>query len=307
MGTFNYFVDIDKDVDINVNIDFNVDKFVESFTNIQGYLATAEAAADAFGPGGNGSGTTTTFLIDDFSDPQFVSVFGTNPPNPASDTVSGDDFQGTEIPGVASRAVTMENATGSTSITFAQLGDPFETGAGDVTEFSAGNNSTSDLTLLWTSSVGGFDLLGGADPADAILQLNDVNTDLPVDVEFQFTDSDDDVATVARTVPGEFVGEDFNVPLTDFLVANPVNPGDSPNPDLDFDSIVEIELRILGARASDTVISDVLTVIQEDPPGGGALAETETFAQVDQVSGFTEAFSMSLAATNGAEADIIFG
>ena len=305
MGTFNYFVDIDKDVDINVNIDLNVDKFVESFTNIQGYLATAEAAADAFGQG-DGGGTTTTFVVDDFSDPQFILVIGTNPPNGISDTVSGDDFQGTEIPSIASRAVTVESAVGSTSITFAQVDDPFEVGAGDIAEFDAGSTSTSDLTMEWTSSIGAFDLLGGADPADAVLQLNDVSTDLPIDVEFQFTDSDDDVASVTRSVPGGFVGEDFDVPLTDFLAAVPVTPGDSPNPDLDFDSIVEIELRILGARASDTVIDDVLIVIEEDT-AGGALAETETFAQVDQVSGFTEAFSMSVAATNGSEADIIFG
>ena len=37
-----------------------------------------------------------------------------------------------------------------------------------------------------------------------------------------------------------------------------------------------------------------------DTFGDDGLSETETFAQVDQFSGFTEAFSSSLAATNGA-------
>ena len=292
MGAVTFSTTVDKTVDISKTVNLTVNKTVAATVDVDGNLATAEASADAVGGGGNGE--PDRFLIDEFSDPQFILVIGTLPPNGVADTVSGDDFQGTDIPSVASRTVTVESAAGSTSITFAQFDDPFEIGAGDVLEFDAGFNSTSDLTVEWTSSVGGFDLLGGADPGNAVLELNDVSTDLPVNVEFEFTDTDNDVASVIRTVPGGFVGEDFDVPLTDFLADAPVTPGDNPNSDLDFDSIVEIELRILGAQASDTVIDDVLVLVQPERPSGGALAETDTFAQVTADGAFS--FSESLAA-----------
>ncbi len=96
MGTFNYSVDIDKVVDINVDIDLNVEKFVNSFTNITGYLAVAEASADAFGGPGGGTGTgrretaDRAFIIDGFDDQQEVDI------NPGADVLDIFD-EGTAV------------------------------------------------------------------------------------------------------------------------------------------------------------------------------------------------------------------
>ena len=58
-GTFTYVVDIDKQVNINVDVTLDVNKFVESIVNVTGYLAVAEAAADAWGE--DGLAETETF------------------------------------------------------------------------------------------------------------------------------------------------------------------------------------------------------------------------------------------------------
>ena len=58
-GTFTYTVDIDKQVNINVDVTLDVNKFVNSFVDVTGYLAVAEASADTFGR--DGLSETETF------------------------------------------------------------------------------------------------------------------------------------------------------------------------------------------------------------------------------------------------------
>lgn len=54
MGTVNFNTDVDKTVDITKNVFLTVDKFVTSFVDLQGNLATAEASADAIGANAEG-------------------------------------------------------------------------------------------------------------------------------------------------------------------------------------------------------------------------------------------------------------
>jgi hypothetical protein len=73
-----------------------------------------------------------------------------------------------------------------------------------------------------------------------------------------------------------------------------------------FDDLARVEI-VIEADPSvanlDFAIDNVELVCEG--VGAGGLSETETFAQVDQFSGFTEAFSSSLAATSEADFDMI--
>ena len=79
-GTFTYTVDIDKQVNINVDVTLDVTKFVNSFVDVTGYLAVAEASADTFGR--DGLSETETFAQVDqtsgFTEAFSMSLAATN-------------------------------------------------------------------------------------------------------------------------------------------------------------------------------------------------------------------------------------
>ena len=409
MGTFNYFVDIDKNVDIDVNISVDVDKFVQSFTNIDGYLAVAEAAADAFGgPGGNGTETCVTrnYLIDDFDEFQEVVVDddpaqpSATDPNPNTGTAPGPNpgvrggginplfpdgaafpFSDTDIAevelGAPLRTVQVANVDTGAGLPSASLGTVVidaggaEPGNGRLA-FSSEEDTLSNDFVQYTADVNGngefgepedaFSIIVDCEDPGAIDFTDPVNNlvlglasfggleidpgDVPqtIRLEAEIEDADGDVAILRAYADSTFPNlTDVVIPLGLFLgAANggidgaPAGTelqmgffslGDNQVADIQFDEVVRITFSIFGDPDDPVTGSDVGVQAVENPtpdafdlsfddfeinsecctrtPGEGALSETETFAQVDSVTGFTEAFSMSLAATNDADFDFI--
>jgi hypothetical protein len=333
MGNVFFDTDVNKTVDIFKTVDLTVTKDVFSFVDLTGNLATAEASADAVGGAGGGPGipgTSGTFLIDDFSDDQLIQVIGTNAPNPVTGTAPGpvfpspdaEFFDGTAIPD-GFRFAELENLAGSTSTTQATSSDPQNTGQADIAEFNAGANSTSNLTLDWFSDPDGNGINDGdifavlpdcALATNATLTFTNLSVDVPdfVTLEFEFTDAQGDSAFTRSVLAAQSIPAlEINLGVFTGAVVPPagVSPAGgvvfvSPDADLDFDQITNIELRVIGAQAADVTVDDI-EIAWECPPqrAGGNLAETDTFAQVTEDGAFS--FSESLAAFDPGEADMI--
>jgi hypothetical protein len=351
MGTFNYTVDINKNVDIDVDVDLNIDKFVSSFTNIVGYLAVAEASADAFSTGSGTPGEPCeddfTFVIDTFDTDQTVEQTGVGTNN--LPTVSG--FVTSDIPGTTDRQFTVEVNTGiGTSRAESNIPNPPGSSKG---RFSSDDNSSADFRVDYTTDIDGNGTPGEPDDAFSIvpidadltqcfLFIDDITDDLgllpgggnapftPAALEFE--DADGNISQNSVEL-GAIVNVDIAFPLSEFNIAQGL-PGGAPavgtvllpgvvqgvadidvdgngTDGVDFQNIVRISIivdingeAVPGTTATDISVDNFfITCPCEDQPGEGALSETETFAQVDAFSGFTEAFSSSLAATNNADFD----
>ena len=375
MGTFNYDVNIDKNVDIDIDVDLNVDKFVQSFTNINGYLAVAEAAADAFGGPGGGTCQETfrNFIIDDFTDEDLVLVFGDgedDPPgpidptgNPVESVQNSGAFTETSIPGGIFTIELGDPQRTSEVFNIPGQDDAFASIGVDITPgkitLNTESNTLSNDVVAYSADINGDDLYGEPEdafsvvvPCDEPLDLTDPRnnltledarfspegTDTTIRLEIAITDADGDEAVLRAYADSTFVDDtEIVLPLGLFtgdlpsagegaeLLTGFFATGDNTTADIQFDQIVGIEFRVLGDSAladpahgpvaSENPTEDAFdvefglfeinSVCEECEPGQGALAETETFAQVDQFSGFTEAFSMSLAATNSADFDFI--
>lgn len=316
MGIFNYTVDIDKDVDINVDVNLDVDKFVASFTNIQGYLAVAEASADAFGgtstiPGGR-------FVIDDFNgdEPpsQIVSDPDDIPPDPPSLlTIIDDSGTATEPcgpqPSDGPNWVMNEPGTnaGWTRTIEADLdsGDRVETeicyecDAGHLLSGSGDGSGTSSFIYAPGPSGEPINVLAelGSDDIDSINFQYGGELDGGI---VQFTFRGNGLEIVVTSDPIDATGGSAPEHLLPFSLEI-----DDPNEQLVFGALDSVVIEIIGDDVPNLdAILDCVELVGSGV-GEGALAETETFAQVDQVNGFTEAFSMSLAATSEAEFDVI--
>jgi hypothetical protein len=404
MGTFNYFVDIEKDISIDVEVDLNVSKFVSSFTNIDGYLAVAEASADAFGQS-TGDGVNTyeqfDFLLDDYSFPQSVDTAGVAPP-PINATDGPILFTNTSIPlGLRELAIEMTQSGGATTGAAIDIPVDFSSSGGTTTNIAFSNDDgvVSNQYVRYTSEADPYSIIISCEDPSFIdyTDIVDDNGDPTNSIVFEGVDLDAENGTVrieatiedadgtsvtacAFAVSDNYANSggqvdnngdalvavgpnetliiplgvwiaaaaglppalDINDPLTEalggaFPGANVgvYNAGVNVNAagaiaGLDLTQVVNIEFAVLGDDSGFTcdttsielpgkegavvnhtgtdVHFDLIRIATEcctpGQGGQGALSETETFAQVDQFSGFTEAFSSSLAATNDAGFEI---
>ena len=286
MGQVNFNTDIDKDVDITKTVFLDVDKFVDADVDIDGRLATAEASADAIGAAGTGTGDPITFfLIDDFLSEQLVQADAVPPPvlpNPAIDSVDLLPAE-SDFPDGTERNVTVEIGAGDGT-------SAFESGAGGgVANFSnpSGTEAEFDLVYDLTSTT---DVLNGANEDTAFLHISMAGSDLGELLDLIFTDADGTEAMIQVPIPAGSSGApvEINVPLSDFQAA----AVGGTTAGLDFTQIDQFELIIEEATEADSFLD--IVEIKDFVPGGGTLAETDTFAQVDETGAF--AFSESLAA-----------
>ena len=291
MGQVNFITDIDKDVDINKDVFLDVLKTVNADVNIQGRLATAEASADALGPVGTGNGGPFTFVIDDFDSPQLVEA-DPDETNPNSDSAAMFPTE-TDLPN-ATRNVEVNVVSGQGTSTFESdcvVPDIADDGGLACFSNDTGNQGRFEIDYDFDGPV---DVLHGALLATATLGLTTAGSDDGEIVNVEFEDADGTRSRVSIEIPEdtEETPGDFEVPLADFNnLANIINPGG--NNEIDFDQIVDIDIIVEEELDSDTYF-DQLAIRGEKPGGGGTLAETDTFAQVDDSGAF--AFSESLAA-----------
>lgn len=287
MGQVNFDTDIEKNVNINKTVFLDVFKTVDADVDIQGRLATAEASADALGAAGNGTGDPITlFLLDDFDSEQLIPADPSPPPPDAMNPNSGCvDLLPTEsdFPDGTERCVTVNVTSGTgTSV--------FESGAGSLADFSNPSGNAAVFSLLYdlTSTT---DVLNGANEATAFLHISEAGSDLGEELDITFIDSDGTSATVTLMIdPGTSMDpETFEVPLSNWQAVASGGADDF----LDFTAIDEFRLEISDETEADTFL-DLVEIKDFAPGGGGTLAETDTFAQVDDSGAF--AFSESLAA-----------
>ena len=297
MGQVIFNTDIEKDVNINKTVLLDVFKDVDADVDIQGRLATAEASADALGAIGNGNGTgypITFFLLDDFDSEQLVAADPSPPPpgavNPAVDSIpllaTESDF-----PAGTEREVTVNVVSGTgTSV--------FESGAGSLADFSNPSGNAAEFSLVYdlTSTT---DVLNGANEATAFLHIAEAGSDLGEDLDITFIDSDGTIATVQLVIPEDtsMAPVTFSEPLSSWQAVASGGADDF----LDFTAIDEFRLEISDETEADTFL-DIVEIKDVVPGGGGTLAETDTFAQVDDSGAF--AFSESLAAFDPGNNDV---
>ncbi|HIP77035.1 MAG TPA: hypothetical protein EYH07_01020 [Kiloniellaceae bacterium] len=289
MGQVNFNTDIDKNVDITKTVFLDVDKFVDADVDIDGRLATAEASADAIGAAGTGTGDPITFfLIDDFQSSLLVQADAVPPPgfgSPANGSVDLDPGE-SDFPDGTDRDVTVTIGSGDgTSV--------FESGAGGgVADFSNPAGTAAEFDVVYNLPVI-TNVLNGANEATAFVHISMAGSDLGETLDLIFEDADGTESQVQVQIPAGSSGAPVtvSVPLSDF--ANPANFTDpGGDNDLNFEQIVRFELIIEEATEADTFLD--IVEIKDFAPGGGTLAETDTFAQVDETGAF--AFSESLAA-----------
>lgn len=285
MGQVNFDTDINKDVDITKTVFLDVFKTVDAEVDIDGRLATAEASADAIGAAGTGTGDPITFfLIDDFQSVQLVEADAAPPPpdaeNPANDSIPLLASE-TDFPAGTERDVTVDVGSGTGTSTF-------ESGAGGIAGFSNPDLTSAEFDLVYdlTSTT---DVLNGANEATAFLHIAMAGSDLGELLDITFTDSDGTSATVQLVIPAGTSGAPvtFSEPLSSWQAV--AAGGDGV---LDFTMIDQFELVIEEETEADSFLD--IVEIKDFVPGGGTLAETDTFAQVDESGAF--AFSESLAA-----------
>jgi|GEM_PF-4581467 len=294
MGQVNFNTEINKNVDIFKVVTLDVFKTVDADVDIQGRLATAEASADALGPVGNGNGDPITFFVlDDFVSVQLVEADDAPPPadaeNPANDSIPllpGES----DFPAGTERDVTVTVTSG--------LGtSAFESGAGGLADFSnpTGTQALFDLLYALPSTT---DVLNGANEATAFLHISAAGSDLGELLDIIFVDSDGTSAQVQLEIPEDtsMAPVTFSEPLSSWQAA--ASGGDGF---LDFTQIDQFELIIEEATEADSFL-DIVEIKDFAPGGGGTLAETDTFAQVDDSGAF--AFSESLAAFDPGNNDI---
>ena len=291
MGQVNFITDIDKNVDITKTVFLDVFKDVDADVDIQGRLATAEASADALGPVGTGNGGPFTFIIDDFDSPQLIEA-DPDETNPNMGSVAMLPTE-TDLPN-ATRNVEVNVVLGQGTSTFeSDCVVPVIADDGGLACFSndTGNQGRFEIDYEFDTPV---DVLNGALLATARLELMTAGSDDGEIVNVEFEDADGTRSRVSIVIP-EDTEEDpdnFDVPLADFNnPGNIINPGG--NNEIDFDQIVDIDIIVEEELDSDTYF-DQLAIRGEIPGGGGTLAETDTFAQVDDSGAY--AFSESLAA-----------
>ena len=284
MGQVIFNTDIDKNVDITKTVTLDVFKDVDADVDIDGRLATAEASADAVGTAGDGTGDPIRFfLLDDFLSEQLVQADPAPPPpgavNPAMDSVPLLPAE-SDFPAGTERDVTVDVGTGTGT-------SQFESG-GSIARFSnpSGNAAEFDLVYDLTSTT---DVLAGADESTAFLHIAQAGSDLGELLDIIFTDSDGTEATVVIPIPAGTSGMpvDISEPLSSWQAVAMGGDGF-----LDFTAIDQFELIIEEETEADSFLD--LVEIKDFAPAGGTLAETDTFAQVDDTGAF--AFSESLAA-----------
>lgn len=285
MGQVNFDTDIDKNVDITKTVFLDVDKTVNADVDIDGRLATAEASADAIGAAGTGTGDPITFfLLDDFQSEQLVQADPAPPPpgavNPATDSIpllaSETDFVDTE----RFVEVDVQIGTGTSA---------FESGAGGLADFSNPSGNAAIFHLIYDPPAPA-DVLDGANEDTAFLHISAAGSDLGETLDIIFVDEDGTESQVQVLIPAGTSGApiEINVPLSDFQAA----AVGGTTAGLDFTDIDRFELIIEEATEADSFLD--IVEIKDFVPGGGTLAETDTFAQVDETGAF--AFSESLAA-----------
>ena len=295
MGQVNFNTEIDKNVDIFKVVTLDVFKTVDADVDIEGRLATAEASADALGPVGSGTGDPIRFfLLDDFDSVQLVEADPAPPPpdaeNPANDSIP---LLATEsnFPAGTERDVTV-------TVTSGRGTSAFESGAGSLADFSNPSGTQAIFNLVYDLP-STTDVLNGANEATAFLHIAEAGSDLGETLSITFIDSDGTSATFDFEIDPGTSGNpmSFSEPLSSWQAE--AMGGDGI---LDFTAIDEFRMDISDETEADTFLN-IVEIKDFAPGGGGTLAETDTFAQVDDSGAF--AFSESLAAFDPGNNDLV--
>ncbi len=294
MGQINFNTNVEKNVDLEKFVFLDVFKDVEADVDIDGRLATAEASADALGAAGNGNGDPIRFfLLDDFDSIQLVPADPMAPPpgavNPGLSSIPLLPTE-SDFPAGTERDVSVLVGLGTGT-------SQFESGAGSLAQFSNPTGNAAEFDLLYDLT-GTTDVLNGADESTAFLHISQAGSDLGELLDIIFTDSDGTSATVVVPIPGGTTGAPVAIsePLSSWQAVAAGGDGF-----LDFTQIDEFELIIEEATEADSFLD--LVEIRDFAPGGGTLAETDTFAQVDDTGSF--AYSQSLAAFDPGNNDLV--
>jgi hypothetical protein len=349
-------VNINKNVNVNVNK--NVQTNVDLNGSLASAEASADAVGGGGGGGGgatldflldDGSDLQTTVVNSDVPENTGVAPGDDFPPpifDP--DLPDGQFFNGTDIPEARLRTFHLDlldpDAPGTANLRAGQ--------AGDRLGFSNDDETASNQDINWESTTPFSVIVPDSEFSltNNVLVVEDIifnpgegrdPTDfatLRVEIEFTDADGDSEAGAVYFTddpaAGGGFVdGQDFVIPLGFFngTLPNPaagtvLAPGivnvdaDPGNPALDFDELVNVELRVLDSPETGSFANPNL-IPGENPSTGGTdvsidlirffsededndvfnIAETETFAQVTENGAFS--FSDALAATNAAVLD----